>query len=60
MFIYLIIYRNYSTPAGVEELNMITAINIKILWFCGCYNIFAYMSNSIKRFKKSKSKQKFV
>jgi len=38
--------KNYSTPAGVEFLNMLIAINIQTLWVCIYSQIINYLPNS--------------
>ena len=37
--------KNYSTPAGVEFLKMLIAINIQTLWVCNYSKIITYISN---------------
>jgi len=34
MSIEMIDIKDYSTPAGVESLNVLLAINIQTLWVC--------------------------
>jgi len=38
--------KNYSTPTGVEFLNMHIAINIQTLWVCNHSQIITYTTNS--------------